>query len=371
MLRAYDRAGGIGIYSRNIVKHLLMIDADNEYVLMYDSKDHLGTYSHLENVEEIYIPPANPLIWDHWKVHQGLQKSHIDLVFHTKFTVPLFMKTKRVMTLHGAGWFVHPQLWGKLNVQYQKAVIPMYCRAADFLISNSELTTKAYVDIFKIPPHKIRTTHLAAGNAFHQVTDAAALEAIRKAYRLPEKFILTVTSYDPLRKNFATLLEAFEQCRRTHDVDLVVVGSHCEKYAQDFDFRSRGLHEVVHFPGWVEQSDLPAIYSLAQVFFFPSVYETFGIPVVEAMSCGCPVVSSNTGAIPELAHGAALLSDPFDRDVLAANLSRVLSSQDVARHYHDAGLKRAEQFSWDRTARETLEVFQLVMSGPLHGVDHS
>jgi glycosyltransferase involved in cell wall biosynthesis len=310
MLRAYDRAGGIGIYTRNIVKHLLTLDTANQYVLMYDSQGHLGTYSHLDHVDEIYIPPANPLIWDHWKVQHKLQKLHIDLVFHTKFTVPLFTKTKRIMTLHGAGWFVHPQLWSKLNVQYQKTVIPLYCRAADFLISNSELTTKAYVDIFKIPKHKIRTTHLAAGEAFRPVTDSAKLAAIRHTYQLPETFILTVTSYDRLRKNFDTLLEAFERCRRTHDVELVVVGKHCEKYAQDCDFDRRGLRDVVHFPGWVEQADLPAIYSLAQVFLFPSVYETFGIPVVEAMACGCPVVSSNTGAIPELAHGAALLSDP-------------------------------------------------------------
>jgi glycosyltransferase involved in cell wall biosynthesis len=123
----------------------------------------------------------------------------------------------------------------------------------------------------------------------------------------------------------------------------------------------------VHFPGWVDQADLPEIYHAAEAFLFPSVYEEFGIPVVEAMACGCPVVSSNTGAIPELADGCALLAAPFDSEAMAANLARLLAEPSLAKELRDKGLERAKQFSWSEAARRTLEIFRKVHGVPAKG----
>ena len=180
-------------------------------------------------------------------------------------------------------------------------------------------------------------------------------------YQLPERFILTVTSYDP-RKNFGTLLRAFEKCIKEVPIHLVVVGKDCSKYAVDLDIVGRNLEKFIHFPGWVEQKDLPSFYTLADAFVFPSVYEEFGIPVVEAMSCGCPVISSCTGAIPELTSGSALLSDPFDHKTLSENILHIVSSNSNAENYRMLGLKRAKDFSWLSTAQKTLDVFQRVTS---------
>ncbi len=361
MLRAYDRPGGIGIYSRNIVKHLLHIDKDNHYILIYNNKNHLGTYADRKNVDEVFVPRTNPLIWDQWLVPRITKKWGVDLIFHTKFTVPIIPKVKKVMALHGASWFVHPELYGKLDVLYVRTVMPIYCRQADFLISNSELTTKDHIKILNVPKEKIETVVLAAGDEFQPVRDTQVLEKIREKYELPDRFILTVTSYDP-RKNFSTLLKAFEHCLKHVDVHLVVVGKDCNRYGTEFDLKSRGLERFVHFCGWVEQKDLPSIYSLALVFAFPSVYEEFGIPVVEAMSCGCPVVASNTGAIPELTKSAALLSDPFDHQALSENLLQVLLSNSLAEQYRRLGLEKANDFSWSRAAEQTLEIFRRVFS---------
>lgn len=361
MLRAYDRPGGIGIYSRNIVKHLLEIDRNNHYFLIYNNRTHLGTYSDWENVDEVFLTPANPLIWDQYSTIKVVKRWDIDLIFHTKFTVPLMTKAKKVMALHGASWFVNPELYGKFDIFYVRMAMPIYCRKADFLISNSHSTTRDFIRILRVPDEKIATVHLAAGNEFKPVIAPQLIENARTKYQLPVRFILTVTSYTP-RKNFSTLLKAFKQCRNKVDIHLVVIGKDCNRYAIDFDLKKSGLDRYVHFPGWVEQKDLPAIYSLADVFAFPSVIEEFGIPVVEAMSCGCPVVASNAGAIPELTKNAALLSDPFDDNALAEHLLHILLSESSDSRYRKLGLERAQHFSWLKAAQQTINIFQTVYS---------
>jgi glycosyltransferase involved in cell wall biosynthesis len=186
---------------------------------------------------------------------------------------------KKIMVLHGASWFVRPDLYNKLDIFYVRRAMPFYCRTADFLISNSDLTTRDFINILNVPEEKIKTVRLAQGESFHPVESQDLLESVKRKYSLPERFIVTVTSYDP-RKNFATLISAFEKCREQENIHLVVVGKDCQWYLRDFDMVSNGLKEYVHFPGWIEQQDLPAIYSLASAFVFPSVYEEFGIPVV-------------------------------------------------------------------------------------------
>jgi len=357
MLRAYDRPGGIGIYSRNIVKHLLQIDRNNHYVLIYNDKGHIGTYGHLTNVDEVCIPAANPLIWDQWSIPRAVKKWGIDLIFHTKFTVPLATKAKTVMALHGASWFVHPEIYGKLDVFYVRRSMRFYCSKADFLISNSDLTTRDHIQILNVPPDKIKTVYFAAGDEFRPISDVGYLEQIRKKYRLPKRFILTVSSYDP-NKNIGTLFQAFSRCFANIDVHLVIAGQDCAKFSQDFDLESLGLQDLVHFPGWVDQKDLAALYSLADVYVFPSIYETFGIPILEAMACGCPVIASTAGALPELAGDAALLVDPHDSEALANNIRQVITSDKLARRYRAAGLDRAREFTWLETAKQTLQIFQ-------------
>ncbi len=364
MLRAYDRPGGIGIYSRNIVRHLLRLDEQNHYLLLYNHPAHLGTYSNLPNVEEKALPAANQILWDQVVAARALSRWGADLVFNTKFSLPLMLKAKKVMVLHGATWYTHPHMYPWHDIAYVRMAMPLYCRAADFLIANSELTTGDFKRILKVPEDRIATVLLAAAEHFKPIEDQEVLARVRRKYRLPESFILTVTSYEDKRKNFSGLLQAFTLCREEHpDARLVVVGKNCERYARDFDLAGRGLDQAVVFPGWIEQEDLPAIYNLAKAFAFPSIYEEFGIPVVEAMACGCPVAGADTGALPELAQGAALLSDPQRPELLARSLIDILGAPDIAERLRGLGLQRARAFSWADSARKTLEIFKRVHHG--------
>ena len=356
-LRAYDRFGGIGIYSRNIVKHLLKIDKNNHYILVYNNNKHIDTYKNYENVSEICVPSTNAFFWDQWDLRKALKKWSIDLVFNTKFSVPLFTKAKTIMALHGSSWYTNPEFYSKFDILYVHTMMPVYCKKANFLISNSNLTTKDYIKYLNVDESKIATVPLAAGEEFTLIYDPQILDDIKNKYKLPENFILTVTSYEQKRKNFKTLLKAFENTLSKIGIELVVVGKNCDKYIDDFNLRERGLMNYIHFPGWVEQADLPAFYNLAKAYIFPSVYEEFGIPVLEAMACGCPVVASNTGAIPEITNGSAILCAPFDDEGFTKGIIDIVTSQIISEDLRLKGLERVKHYSWFKTANKTLEIF--------------
>ena len=359
MLRAYDRPGGIGIYSRNIVKYLVNIDHENQYTLFYNNEKHIGTYNNLLNVSEVYVHETNPLIWDQILIPRLIKKMNIDLIFNTKFTVPVFTKAKKIMALHGASWFVHPEIYKKFDLFYVRRTMKIYCKRANFLISNSNLTTDDHHNILKVPREKLKTVYFGIAKEFHLIEDKKILDTIKEKYSLPQRFILTVTSYDP-GKNFGVLLDAFAETRKEEDVHLVVVGKNCYKYGEDFDLKSKNLEQFIHFTGWIEHTELPAFYNLAEVYLFPSIFETFGIPLLESMACGCPVVASNTGALPELADGVAMLVAPKETKEITKSLLIFLQNSSVYEQYKRRGIEHAKKFTWEKTALQTLEIFNNV-----------
>lgn len=355
MLRTMDERQGIGIYTRNLMDEILRQDPSNEYILYYKTEEWLGTYGHLPNVTEKFVPGKNKILWDQIKIPMETRKDKLDVIFHTKFTVPFLSRTKKIMSVHGASWFVHPELYTKPDVAYVKTVMPLYCRGADFIVSNSDLTTNDYKRILKVPAHKIRTIRLGRNQSFQPVTDPAKLAEIKERYAVPDKFIFSVVKYDP-RKNFENLIKGFQLLRKKTPAKLVVAGIGCEKYREEFNLDADGTSDDVTFLGWVEQEDLPALYSLAHCMLFPSVYEEFGIPTCEAMACACPPVISTTGALPEIAGDAGLLVDPFNPEDIADKLHQIWTDDALRKEQAEKSLHRAKEFTWERCASETLEV---------------
>jgi glycosyltransferase involved in cell wall biosynthesis len=362
MLRALDEKQGIGIYSQNVLDHLLQLDQKNEYVLYYRNPKFLGRYAAYKNSTEKLVTAPNKAVWDQVKIPLEAARDKVDVIFHTKFTLPLLSWHKTVMTLHGAGWFVHPELFRKTSVLYQRSILPLYCRKATAIISNSELTTNDFVRIFGINPSKIRTIHLAADARFRPLKDSAIIEASKKKYSLPDRFILSVIKHDP-RKNFGNLIEAFRVCHSKTRCKLVVVGIGCEKYREEYRLQESGLNDDVTFLGWLEQEELVSVYNLAEFLFFPSVYETFGIPVCEAIACGCPVVVAKTGSLPEIAGDAGLFVDPMNTAEMAEALYALWTNETLRANYAKKAYARSKTFSWSKNARETLAVLESVANG--------
>jgi len=352
MLRAIEEKQGIGIYSLNLMDELLPLDPSNHYVLFYKTPTYLGRYAHLPHVEERLVTAPGKFAWDQIRIPWEARKASVDVIFHTKFTVPFATGRKTVMTVHGASWFVRPELYPRLDIAYIRTVMPIYCRKADLILANSELTRSDFIRILGVPPHKIRTVRLGTHPRFHVISDTARLDETRRKYRLPETFIFSVIKRDP-RKNFKNLIAAFRLLRQRMPASLVVAGIGCEQYIEEYRLAEDGTLQDMRFLGWVDQSELPALYNLATCMLFPSVYEEFGIPTCEAMACGCPVIVSRTGALPEIAGDAGLLVDPFDPADIANALERVLTDAALRAEMRQKGLARATLFTWRRCAEET------------------
>lgn len=371
MLRCIDETGGIGIYARNIVKELLEIDPRNEYVLFYQTEEHVGRYTQFPNVTAQVLGASNNLVWDQIAIPRAAAREKIDLVFNPKFTIPFCTRAKTIMVVHGADWFIPPyhEVYDRADVLYIKSVMPLYFRRADFVISVSDYSTGGFVRRFPQHQEKIRTVYFGPNKIFRRIESQSELESIRRKYVLPERFILTVIRYDTprmnKRKNLRKMLEAYKLCKErtglTHK--FVVVGKNCDRYAQDYDVTGLGLADDVIFPGLVKQSDLPAFYSLADLYLYPTVIEAFPIPITEAMACGCAIVTSHDTGLDELAGNAALKVDPQSSTEIATAIERVLKDDSLRRNLGEHGLERSKIFSWKKCGRETLEIIESVGCG--------
>ncbi|MDO8948596.1 MAG: glycosyltransferase family 1 protein [Desulfocapsaceae bacterium] len=369
MMRSADEAGGIGVYARNIVEELLKLDHDNEYVLFYKSEKHLGSYSKFTNCREVLLPGKNKAIWDQLTIPRAARHEKIDLIFNPKFTVPLFTRCKTVMVVHGADWFVPPydEVYTTLDNFYIKRVMPIYFRKADYISSVSDYSTDGFVNAFPWCKKKIKTIYFGPNKIFKPVSDKQALGIVRSKYNLPEMFILTVIRYDPgtrnTRKNFKGMAEAYSLYKKMGGKEkFVVVGRDCHRYGEEHDLKALGIQDDLVFPGLVPQEDLPAFYSLAKLYLYPTIIEAFPIPTTEAMACGCPIVTSKGTGLEELTHGVSVAVDPLDSQAIANAMKKVLNDEGLQQEMREKGFERSKIFSWEKCAVETLEIFQNLMA---------
>ncbi len=366
MLRCVDEKGGIGVYTRNIVRQLLEKDTENEYRLFYSNKANLGRYEGHKNAKEIFVYAPNKAIWDQIAIPYIAMKEKIDLIFHPKFTLPLLTRARTVMVLHGADWLLpdYAKLcYNTLDVMYIKLFMPLYMKKASRVISVSNFSTEGLVSAYPWAKDKIQTIYFAPHEMFGPVSDTSILKNIRLKYHLPEKFILTVIKYYPgtmgNRKNFHGMIQAYKLCKeRGIRHKFVVVGKDVHLFADEYNVKGLGLAEDVIFPGYVEQSDLPALYSLADLYLYPTLIEAFPIPITEALACGCPVVTSHDTGNRELAGDAAVLVNPMDPRDIADGVCRLLADEQLRGRLRARGLERAKSFSWEKCTRETLAVLE-------------
>ncbi len=355
--------GGIGRYTRSIVEKLLAIDDRNNYVLFYSDEKMLGRYSRFSNVEEVVLKESCKLLWDQVTVPRAVRAHKVDLLFNPKASVPLGAPCKTVLVLHGADWFMAPENYSYPYRMYHRIAATLYARKADAIIMASQDAARRIQDFVGSTRGKTVAIHHGVSEEFRPVQDRRYLDEVRRKYRLPERFILYVGKIYPM-KNVAGIIKAFDRLRGAIPHKLVIAGAPSWKAKGELaPIRERGLGDDVLLTGWVPDADLPAFYNLADVFLFPSLYEGFGIPLVEAMACGCPVVTSTAGACPEVVGDAAVTVDPRDIGAIAAATQGVLSDPARARDLAARGFRRARMFSWDAAARRTLEVFERVAGG--------
>lgn len=363
MLRAMDEKGGIGVYTRNIVAELLRMDTANEYVLFYRNPANVGHFDAHTNARERVVAAPNKAAWDQVAIPLACRRERVDVLFHPKFTAPLLAPCPVVMTVHGADWFIpeQAQYYPWLNIRCMRLMMPLYFRKCTAVLSVSQLTTDNFNRVLRLPPGKVRTVYLAPARHFRRVEDPAALAAVRARYGLPERFILTLTKRDgDARKNLGQIFRAYGRyhTRAENPCKLVVGGKDCHLFREEYRLPADGYGQDILFPGWLEQANLPAIYSLAGLYLYPSNLEAFPIPITEAMACGTPIVTSSANGLEEIAGDAALRVDPQDTEAIADAIGRVLSDAELRQALSAKGLARARRFSWDDCAAQTLAVLE-------------
>ena len=285
-----------------------------------------------------------------------------ELLHATEHLLLPMHQTPTVLTVHDLIYHLFPAYHKRLNYWYLNAAMPIFARRADQIIAISQSTMRDLVRIYEVPAEKISVIYEAASPEFQPATPQA-VAAVKARYDLPDRYILALGTIEP-RKNLIRLVDALRQLRRKDpSLSLVIVGSAGWLY-QDFFQHVEKLDEprAVLLSGFVPDTDLPGVITGASVYVLASLYEGFGLPILEAMACGTPVVCSNTSSLPELGGEAARYFDPMDAQAMAATIEGVLADQALQEQMRELGLRRAVQFSWERAARETLSVYQKLLA---------
>jgi glycosyltransferase involved in cell wall biosynthesis len=368
MLRHYEQLeGGVKHYTKSLLPKLFTLGSQHQYILVYQNPKLVGTYAEFPNVREMVVKMPGTVPWDQLAFPWATRHCNLDIVFNPKFTVPLWGRAKKIWVLHGSEWFVIPKHFTWYDRIYVAASVPVYAHLADAFISVAKFVKDDMLKVARIDPNKIFPIYNGIDpKKFYFIDDAERLQAVKAKYNLPDKYIMWVGQIGT-RKNIQRLLQSFAQIAREFPHDLVIAGEQRklqggkQALAEIKQIEQLGLGHRIRFLGWVGHDDLPAIYRMADLFSFPSIYEGFGIPLIEAMACGCPVVSANLGAPPEVCENAAVLVDPYDVEAITAAMRRVLKDSALREQMIARGLERAKHFSWDICATQVLGVFDYVM----------
>lgn len=368
----HQRAG-IGRYIEGLVDGLSRIDEDNRYNLTYFNFRRRGDPQLAMDGPNIQLMPLRWIpgrvagrLWRYlsWPTYDWYF-GDADIYHFTNFLVRPVREGKRIATIHDLSFLRFPQFAEPKNLSFLSRRIENTVRNADGIIADSEFSRNEILHWFSPPAEKVWAVHLGIDQRFFKPWSADDLKQLRKSYSLPERFVLYLGTLEP-RKNLIGLLDAFEQYRRktgNKDVALVLAGAmgwlseDLEARIQRFD----GCNCLCQI-GYVSEDHIPGLYRLAKAFLFPSFYEGFGLPPLEAMAGGTPVMASDAGSLKEVLGDAALIIDPHDTDSMAEGLERIIEDDVLRRQLKARGLRQVQKFDWIKTARETVDVYRKTMN---------
>lgn len=355
---------GVGNYMVQLARALPRVDSVNDYIIFV--KPNQSALFDATRAQLVLVPLASRTLriaWEQAILPSLVRKYQLDVLHSPHYTMPFIKRCSSVVTFHDMTFFLYPELHLFYKRLFFGAMIPLSVRRADALIAISASTRADTVRLFNAKPEKIFTVPYGIDPSFRPISDPQTLDAIRQKYHLPEEFILYVGNLEP-RKNLPMLIRAFARIADDdRDAYLVLAGSRGWKDSSVFStVKELGLNRRVLFPGFIPQSDLPAVYALARAFVYASLYEGFGLPVLEAMACGCPVITSNLSSMPEIIGDAGIQVNPADEEQLFNSIQLVLTDTSRRETLARAGAERAKLYSWEETALQTLAVYQYAQS---------
>lgn len=351
---------GIGTYVRNLLKHLSRIDRETDYILLCREQDQSVLAELGENFRPIVERTRPYSIGEQLAIPRRLRRERVDLFHSPHYPLPPLTTCPSIVTIHDCIHLMFPEyLPNRFAPIYARTFMWASTRRASRILTVSEASKRDIIRFFNVPEEKIAVIYNAIDDWFRLEPPEEEVVRIRERYQLQDEFVLYAGNIKP-HKNLERLIDAFYLLHREglDNLKLLIIGHEISRYATLRRAVHRyQLHKYVRFLGFVPDQTLAILYRLAGVFAFPSLYEGFGLPPLEAMASGTPVVTSNVSSLPEVVDAAALLVDPYDATSIATGIRRVLTEPGLRAELRARGFARVEQFSWERSVRQIREIY--------------
>lgn len=358
---------GAGQYIINLVNGILQSDSEFDYYIIAHEDD-FPFFQLPEKFKEKFIFVSDHgrgirILWEQFILPFVLLKNKIDLLHCLHYSRPIFSPCPVIVTIHDMTFFLIPEMHLWIKKIYFRFFIQYSAKNCPYVIAISESTKKDMVNILKIPSEKIVVTILGKSEDFKQIYDHEKFEQIKNKYKLPDQFILFVGLIEP-RKNVGLLIQSYLDVVMNLDnnTDLVVAGrwgwesQKITELVESSDFSNR-----IHFPGYIDQNDLPILFNMAKIFIYPSNYEGFGLPVLEAMACGTPVITTNVSSMPEFVGDSGFLIEPENRNALSNAILTLINNETLQSSLSTKALAQSKKFTWNNTVKQTISLYKKLL----------
>lgn len=357
---------GIGTYVRNLVRHLARIDHETTYFLLCDDSDEATLRDLAENFVPVVENSAGYRVKEHFSIPRHLERLGADLLHSPHYVLPLLCRKPAVVTIHDCIHLLFPQyLPNRFALSYAKYMIKHAVHKSAAILTVSEASRRDILRFYpEADPDRIQVVPNAIDDAILEEPGEEERERVTERYQIRGRYVLYAGNIKP-HKNLDRLIAAFGILKQTaghEDVKLMIIGDEVNKWGSlRRSVEAAGVRQDVRFFGFVPDHTLSALYRMASVFAFPSLYEGFGLPPLEAMACGTPVVTSKISSLPEVVGDAAILVDPYDVEDIAAALVRVLDDEPLRKDLIARGHERVAHFSWERSVKAIHESYMKVL----------
>lgn len=360
---------GMDIFAMELIKALQAADTPHEFFVFVKPDEDDNVIAEKDNFKIIRLEGSPYPWWEQRVLPAAVRKYKIDVLHCTANTAPVFTNTRMITTLHDIIYLEKIEinkgtLYQRVGNLYRRWNVPLVARKSKLICTVSDYERERIIDRLKVSPEKVVTVYNGVGEHFKKISDTTVLNSLRQKYKLPDNYILFLGNPAP-KKNVRGLLQALAILKKENKLTLpVVIPDLSRHYILQLleDLGEEKLIADIVACGYIPNTDLPGIYSTATVFLYPSLRESFGIPILEAMACGVPVVTSNTSSMPEVAGDAALLADPLNPQSIAEKIDELLTDTALRESLITKGYARANNFSWQNTAEQVLKLYDRLMT---------
>jgi len=359
----YYEAGGISEYIRQLIRSLAQLDSQNDYTVLHSRKDrksYLPARASNFNKRNLWTPCHHR--YERWLLGSEIFRHRFDVFHSPDFIPPRYGAGRKIITIHDLNFLFFPEFLDRESLRYYAGQIDAAVQGADHVLADSDHTRADILNHLRVPEAKVTTIHLAARPEYQLPLAPHDTERIKQKFSLPSEFILFVGTLSP-RKNVETVFQALVQLKQETRlaIPLVIIGKQGWRSEESFSVAGVGdIRNQINQLDSVSPDELMHVYSLARMLVLPSVYEGFGLPPLEAMHAGCPVITSDRSSLPEVVGDAGILIDPFDIPGWAEVIQTVLTDEAVRSDMITKGKRQAKKFSWENTAAQTLAIYKSV-----------